>query len=59
MIDPVMRDLDRHLADVDWQDQLDLVREDDPDAYAHLTDEELARELEQQAAEARAEESSW
>lgn len=49
MIDPVMQDLDRHLADLDRSDDtqiwLEQMREQDPEAYGRLTDEELLLEL--------------
>jgi hypothetical protein len=61
MIDPVMRDLDRHLASIDKQDAIDMhaesLREEDPDHYATYTDEEMheiARsDLEDRATEAK------
>ena len=63
MIDPVMRDLDRHLADIDHDDAIQIhaehLLEDDPDTYTDMDEHQLreaaASDLEEQAAEAAVE----
>lgn len=60
MTDPVLRDLDRHLARIDHDNAIDIraesLRESDPDEYGDMDEEELRgiaeRDLQDRAEEA-------